>query len=282
MFKMIKKILIPTDGYGLEDHVIRYTARAFPFAEFYVLSVINVCERGVQLTNLLYKEMKEGAKRAIDEAKKILKEEGIEDVHTRMLEGIPSKIINNYAKRRDIDMIAMRVYSRKSTVSAQRMGSTVRNVIRYAKVPILTLAEECEKIPIKKILFPTDGKKNSEGAKNFSIMFASHYKAEIEVLHVLREKKSRHHADEIMKNVKWKSSFWNIKIKKSIEEGEVAEKILEHAKDNDLIIMGIGKRFFIWHYIGHVTQTIVTHSPVPVILIPFAKKRWKKRVVFSY
>ncbi|HEC76107.1 MAG TPA: universal stress protein [Thermoplasmatales archaeon] len=279
---MIKKILIPTDGYGLEDHVIRYTARAFPFAEFYVLSVINVCERGVQLTNLLYREMKESAKRAIEEAKNILREEGIEDIHTKMLEGIPSKIINRYAKKKDIDLIAMRVYSRKSTVSAQRMGSTVRNVIRNTRVPVLALAEECERIPIKKILFPTDGKKNSERAKNFSILFASHYKAEIEVLHVIKKGASKRHAEEIIKNVEWKASFWNIKPKKSIEEGEVVEKILEHAKNNDIIIMGIGKRFFIWHYIGHVSQTIVTHSSVPVIFIPSGKKRWKKRMAFRY
>jgi len=99
---MIKKIVIPTDGYGLEDHVIRYVARAFPSAEFYLMSVINTCERGVQLTTLLYKEMKESAEKAIERGKKLLEEEGAKNVKTRILEGLPSKKIVDYAWRRDV------------------------------------------------------------------------------------------------------------------------------------------------------------------------------------
>ena len=65
---IIRKILISTDGYGLEDHVISYVVRAFPFAEFHVLSIVNTYERGVQLTNLLYMEMRKSAERAVYEA----------------------------------------------------------------------------------------------------------------------------------------------------------------------------------------------------------------------
>ncbi|HDD57375.1 MAG TPA: universal stress protein, partial [Thermoplasmatales archaeon] len=103
---MIKKIVIPTDGYGLEDHVIRYVARAFPFADFHVISVINTYERGVQLTTLLYKEMKESAEKAMSRGKRLLESEGIHDVKTRILEGLPSRKIIEYAKSVDADLIA--------------------------------------------------------------------------------------------------------------------------------------------------------------------------------
>ncbi len=277
---MIKKVVIPTDGYGLEDHVIRYVAKAFPFADFYVISVINTYERGVQLTNLLYKEMKESAEKAVHRGKELLEEEGIHDVKTRVMEGLPSKKIAEYAKKKDADLVALRVYSRKTTASAQRMGSTVRNLLKRCvgcAIPVLTLSAECNKLPIKKVLFATDGTRKSERAKNFAILFASFYGAELEVLHVVNDESKKNHAEEILNNVEWKASFMNVKVKKSLDYGEPSEKILEHADKNDIVIMGVGRKFLFWRYIGHVTQTVCTHSPVPVILIQYMKKRWEER-----
>jgi len=275
---VIEKILIPTDGYGLEDHVIKYVAKAFPYAEFHVISVVNTCERGVQLTSLLYKEMHEAAEKAIERAKDILKKEKIEDgrIKSRIIEGLPSREIIKCARRRDVDLVAMRVYSRKSTASAQRIGSTLKNVVSKCRIPVLTLAEECEKLPIRKILFPTDGSRKAERAKNFAIVFASYYKASIETLYVMDGK--REHAEELLKNVEWKASFLNVKVEKAIEEGNVTEKILEYAKKNDLIIIGVGRKFAHLHYVGHVTKAVITHSPVPVISVHYLKRRWEKRL----
>ncbi len=275
---MIKKIVIPTDGYGLEDHVIKYVARAFPFAEFDIISVVNTFERGVQLTTLLYKEMKEGAKKAVERGKEILEGEGITNVKTRILHGVPSSKILEYAKTRDADLIVMRVYSRKKTVSVQRLGSTVREVIKKGSTPVLTLAEECERFPIKKVLFATDGTRTSERAKNFALLFSSYFKTDFEALYVLENEKDTEHAHRVVENAEWKASFLDVKVKKSIDRGDAVEKILDHAKNNDLIIMGTGKTFLFWHYIGHVTQAVCSHSPVPVILVKSIKKRWKKRI----
>lgn len=275
---MIEKVVIPTDGYGLEDHVIRYVARAFPFAKFYVISVINTHERGVQLTTLLYKEMKESAEKAVKNGKEILEEEGIHNIKTRVLEGIPSKKITEYAKRRDADLIALRVYSRKTTASAQRIGSTVKNVLRKCTIPVLTLAEECNKLPINNVLLATDGTRRSERAKNFAILFSSSLNANLEVLHVVPDANNSHHADDLLKNAEWKASFMDVKVKKSLEHGEIVENILRHAEENDAIIIGAGRKFLLWHYVGHVTQAVCTHSPVPVILVHCIKKRWEKRM----
>jgi len=77
---MIKRVLIPTDGFGLEDHVIEYTAKAFPFADFHVISVVNTYERGVQLTNLLYNEMQDASMNAVRDAEEKLHSWGIHNV----------------------------------------------------------------------------------------------------------------------------------------------------------------------------------------------------------
>jgi len=275
---MIQKIIIPTDGYGLEDHVIKYVARAFPSAEFHLISVVNTCERGVQLTSLLYKEMKESAEKAIERGKKLLEDERVENIKSKVLEGLPSKKIIDYASKRDADLIAMRVYSRKATTSAQRIGSTVKNVLKRSHVPVLTLANECERFPVKKVLFATDGSGKSERAKNFAILFSSYHKAELEALYVIENKEKESRGKNVLHNIEWKASFMDVMVKKSLEEGDVVEKILEHARNNDILIMGIGRQILFMHYLGHVTQAICTHSPIPVIFVRCMKKRWEKRM----
>jgi len=209
----------------------------------------------------------------------LLEEEGIKstNIKSRILEGLPSKRIIKYANRKDADLIAMRVYSRKATTSAQRIGSTVKNVLKRSHVPVLTLAEECNKFPIKKVLFATDGSGKSKRAKNFAILFSSYYKTELEVLHVIEDNERESHGKNVLKNVEWKASFMNVKVKKSLEKGDVAEKILQHAMNNDILIMGIGRQFLFMHYLGHVTQAVCTHAPIPVIFVRCMKKRWEKR-----
>ncbi len=242
------------------------------------MSVVNTYERGVQLTTLLHKEMKESAEKAVERGRSILEAEGIHNIKTGILEGLPSKKIVEYVKKVDADLVAMRVYSRKTTASAQRLGSTVKNVLRKCAVPMLTLAEECNRFPIKNVLFATDGTRKSERAKNFAILLSSYFKTNLEVLHVSKNDGKKEQGHNILRNAEWKASFMDVKVKKLIEHGDIAEKILKHAEDNDLIIMGIGRKFLLWHYVGHVTQAICTHSPVPVILVRCIKKRWEKRM----
>ena len=276
---MIRRILVPTDGYGLEDHVISYVARAFPFAEFYVVSVVNTYERGVQLTNLLYEEMRKSAENAVVEAKAKLESYGVHDIKSDVLEGLPSKEIVHYAKSHEIDLIAIRVYSRKHTASAHRLGSTVRNVLRKSTIPVLTVAEECNKIPPKKLLLLTDGTGKSKMAENFAILMASSYRMDIRVLFLMEGNYDNAQAEKIMKNLEWKAEFWGVKI-----GGEIVEKsmndVIRDISASDLVIMGVGKRRFIGCKIGHMAQYIATHSPVPVIFVGKSReKRWSKRIL---
>ena len=272
---MIKKILIPTDGYGLEDHVIKYVARTFPFADFHVVSVINTYERGVQLTDILYEEMKESAKKAIEDGKKLLEKEGIHNVNFKILEGLPSRDIVRYAVDKDIDIIAMRVYSRKSTASAHRLGSTVANVLKRSQIPVLTLAEECNKTEIKKVLLLTDGTAKSKRAENYAILFASSFGASMEALYI---KSDDEESSKKLDNVVWKASHWNIEVKKSVERMEDKDAVLKHFNSNDIVVMGVGKKVLFERKIGHMARFVATHSPIPVIFVSSLKKRWFQRM----
>ncbi len=271
---MIKKILIPTDGYGLEDHVIRYVARAFPFADFHVISVVNTYERGVQMTDILYREMKDSARKAIQHAEILLEEEGIHLIHTHILEGLPSREIVKYSKIHDLDIIAMRVYCRKSTASAHRMGSTIRNVLRISTIPVLTLAEECQRYDIKNILLLTDGTGISKRAENYAILLASSYKARLEALYI---KERDEDASKKLDSVIWRAKYLDVGVKRSVESFRDRDTLMRHFANNDLVVMGIGRRRILHRHIGHMAQIVATHSPIPVIFVSALKKRWFKR-----
>lgn len=273
---MIKKILIPTDGYGLEDHVINYIVQAFPFADYHVISVVNTYERGVHLTNLLYDEMKESAMKAVKEAKNKIENMGVHSVKGTVVEGLPSKKIVAYANLYDIDLIAMRIYSRKSTASAHRIGSTVVNVLKKSRIPVLTLASPCERIPIKNVLLLTDGTSKTKRAENFAVLFTSTYTRSMEVsyLYIGNEKK-KHHGEKILKNVEWKAKFWGVNIKSSLV-GDF-EELLNRIKANDIVIMGIGKKTVLGCRVGHISQFVATHSPIPIIFVHKMKERWSQR-----
>lgn len=275
---MIKRILIPTDGYGLEDHVISYVARAFPFAEFHVVSIVNTYERGVQMTTLLYDEMKKAAEEAIYEAEEKLKNFGIHDVKIALLEGLPSREIVRYAKAHDIALIAMRVYSRKHTASAHRLGSTVRNVLKRSRIPVLTVADEVTKLPIKRAVLLTDGTMKTKMAENFAILFSSSYNVEIEAVY-FSPTNDEENGKRVIKNLEWKADHWGVKIKGKIIRKDLNE-ILHEISSGDIVIMGMGRKSMFGYEIGHATLYVVTHSPVPVILVPkYKDKRWSIRTL---
>lgn len=271
---MIKRILVPTDGFGLEDHVVRYVARTFPFADFHVISVVNTYERGVQMTDILYREMKDSARKAIHHAESLLEEEGIHLIHTQVLEGLPSREIVKYAKIHDVDIIAMRVYCRKSTASAHRIGSTIKNVLRISTVPVLTLAEECKRYEIKNILLLTDGTGISKRAENYAILLASSYRARLEALYI---KERDEDVSKKLDSVIWRAKYLDVNVKRSIESFKDRDVLMEHFANNDIVVMGIGHRRLLHRHIGHMVQIVTTHSPIPVIFVSALKKRWFER-----
>ncbi len=274
---MIRRILVPTDGYGLEDHVISYVARAFPFAEFHVISVVNTYERGVQLTNLLYEEMSEAAMNAVREATEKLEQYGIHDVKNAVLEGLPSKEIVRYAWVHDMDLIAMRVYSRKHTASAHRLGSTVRNVLVRSRIPVLTVADDVDRLPIRRVLLLTDGTSKTKRAENFAILFASSYGLKMDIVYFLWDTRADEgHAEKIIRNVEWKAQHWGVEIGRKIIEKRI-EDMTNHLSGSDIVVMGVGKRGIFRCKIGHVAQYVATHSPIPVIFVKKMKERWSKR-----
>ncbi|UCE74002.1 MAG: universal stress protein [Methanomassiliicoccales archaeon] len=268
---MFNKILIPTDGSGLEDHAIRYTAMAFPFARYHVISVIQPNVRGTHLTKLLRQMLEESAKKAISHAEKLLLGEGIEIQKKKVLFGIPSKEIIKYAKSEDMELLVMRSYC-KSGVLSYRLGTTIENVLRHIHCPVLIITTSATQREPKRILLPIGGAHLEQKAlENVAMNTAKSFNAQLTALYVIeggRKGKGRAHAQKILENAAWKAKHFDIRLRKAIEQGDPGDIILHYADSHDLIIMGAGKKgVFRRVVLGHVAREICAPSPVPIILV---------------
>lgn len=268
---MFKRILIPTDGTGLEDHAIRYAALAFPFGKYHVISVIQPEVRGTHLTKLMRQMLKESADKAINHAEKLLLKEGIKIEKKKVLHGVPSKEINRYAKSEDIDLIVMRSYC-KTGVQSFRLGSTIENVIKHTTAPILIVSTSASQREPKRILLPIGGAQlDLKALENVAMNTAKSFNAELTALYVVEDtkmEKGRAHAEKVLENVAWKAKHFEIRLKKVIEHGDPAEAILKREDSHDLVIMGAGKKgIFRKVVMGHVAREICATSPLPIILV---------------
>ncbi len=141
---------------------------------------------------------------------------------------------------------------------------------------MLTLAEECNKTEIQKVLLLTDGTIKTKRAENYAILFASSFGASMEILYIKR--KEDRESLKKLDNVVWKASHWNIEVKRSVERIEDKDAVLKHFNNNDIVVMGVGKKLLFWRRIGHMARFAATHSPIPVIFVNSLKKRWFQRM----
>jgi nucleotide-binding universal stress UspA family protein len=266
---MFEKILIPTDGTGLEDHAIRYSALAFPFAKYHVISVVQPNVRGTHLTKLLKEMLKESAKKAINHAEDLFLEEGIEIEKKKVLYGTPSKEILKYSKSKDMDLIVMRSYC-KTGVLSYRLGTTIENVLRHTYIPVMVITTLAIPREPKRILLPIGGAHIEHKAlENITLNTAKSFNADVTALYVLEGgKKDKNHAEKILDNAQWKAKHFGVRLIRAVEQGEPGEVILRYAESHDLIIMGAGKKgIFRRVVMGHVAREICAPSPIPIILV---------------
>lgn len=267
---MFKKVLIPTDGTGLEDHAINYAAIAFPNAEFHILSVIQPHVKGTHLTRLLIQMQEESAEKAVNHAEELLKGLGIKGSIKKVLRGSPSKNILKYADASDIDIIVMRSYCAEG-VQNYRLGSTIEKVLNHIHCPMLLISHTARQVKPEKILLSAGRGVDPKKLENVALFIAKSYGAKLTTLFVLEKKGSereREFGEKVLKNIAWKADHVGLDVEKVFEHGDPAEKILEYAVDHDLIIIGAGrKKIFRRIAIGHVAREVCATSPAPILLV---------------
>ena len=118
-----------------------------------------------------------------------------------------------------------------------------------------------------KILLPVNDSKGSEKAIDTAINFAKSYKLTVEIVTVYEDKKSYEKTDKLL--LRTKNMFLKNKINAStkILEGSTVNAIVEYAKDNSIIILGVSpKNPIMKYFFGSKPISIAQKCNCPVLI----------------
>lgn len=135
-----------------------------------------------------------------------------------------------------------------------------------------------------KILIPTDGSENTLPAITTGLTLAKQMDAEVTALYVvdqtafvnfsmdstivsifsLLEKEGK----AAVKYIETEGEKLGVKVTSKILEGSPSKKIIEEAKEDDLIVMGtLGRSGISKLLLGSVAERVIRYSPCPVLIV---------------
>ena len=118
-----------------------------------------------------------------------------------------------------------------------------------------------------KIVLPVNDSKGSEKAIDTAINFAKSYKLTVEIVAVYENKKSHEKTDKLL--LRTKNKFLKNKINAStkILEGSTVNAIVDHAKDDSIIILGVSpKNPIMKYFFGSKPISIAKKCNCPVLI----------------
>ena len=118
-----------------------------------------------------------------------------------------------------------------------------------------------------KILLPVNDSKGSDKAIHTAINFAKSYKLAVEIVAVYEDKKSHNKTDKILEKTKNKFLKNKITAKAKILKGSTVNAIVNHAKDDSIIILGVSpKNPIMKYFFGSKPISIAQKCNCPVLV----------------
>ncbi|HEX8949077.1 MAG TPA: universal stress protein [Dissulfurispiraceae bacterium] len=225
-----------------------------------------------------------GRKVCIQEKDKIVSGLGVE-VESLICEGEPPAVINDVAREKGVDLIAMGTYGRKG-LNRLLMGSVTSGVIVNAPCDVLVVrnASNGGLGKYRSILLPYDGSDFSRNALERACELAKAEVATVTALYAIPRyeemigffktdsvKKSLfQEAQKIISGARDLASQRGVSIKVEIEEGRAGDRIVKTAQElkSDLIVMGsYGWRGVDKAIMGSTTERVIMTAPCPVLVV---------------
>ena len=234
-------------------------------------------------------------KHSLESEKKILEEQGFQ-VNTEVITGSAHKKINTLAEEKQGDLIVVGSHQH-SFAEDILLGDLATNLLIHSKFPILLVrlqknetenGEECVEGSSRfgdHILYPTDFSINADHALKVIEFFVSKGINRVTLLHVQNKEKIEPHLNhrleefnsidtERLNNLQERLTKVDstLKIDTVISYGNPAQEILTtvEKKGATFIVMGKQGRGYVEEILmGGVSEKVVRHSPVSVLLVPF-------------
>jgi nucleotide-binding universal stress UspA family protein len=118
-----------------------------------------------------------------------------------------------------------------------------------------------------KILLPVNDSKGSDMAIETAINFAKSYKLNVEIVSVPEEKKSNEEVEKILFKTKEKFLKNNIKASTKLIDGAPVNSIVNYAKDDSIVILGVSpKNPIMKYFFGSKPLSIAQKCNCPVLI----------------
>lgn len=118
-----------------------------------------------------------------------------------------------------------------------------------------------------KILLPVNDSKGSDMAIETAINFAKSYKLNVEIVSVPEGKKSIEEVEKILKETKEKFSINRIKTTTKLIDGSAVNSIVNYAKDDSIVILGVSpKNPIMKYFFGSKPLSIAQKCNCPVLI----------------
>ena len=118
-----------------------------------------------------------------------------------------------------------------------------------------------------KILLPVNDSKGSDMAIETAINFAKSYKLNVEIVSVPEEKKSNEGVEKILLKTKEKFLKNNIKASTKLIDGAPVNSIVDYAKDDSIVILGVSpKNPIMKYFFGSKPLSIAQKCNCPVLI----------------
>ena len=118
-----------------------------------------------------------------------------------------------------------------------------------------------------KILLPVNDSKGSDMAIETAINFAKSYKLNVEIVSVQEENKTINEVEKILQKTKEKFSKNKIKTSTKLIDGTPVNSIVNYAKDNSIIILGVSpKNPIMKYFFGSKPLSIAQKCNCPVLI----------------
>jgi nucleotide-binding universal stress UspA family protein len=161
-------------------------------------------------------------------------------------------------------------------------GSVSEAIVRAAHVPVLTLHARRKPFRLSRILAPYNFKDYSRSTLLYAARMARLARARLDILYVAPEGSPREKAAGEL-NAELRKLFGRIGFtgyRALVRKGNPRREILQAGAggDYDLIVVAAHRRWF-WRdvILGSTAETILRHSPIPVLSIPSVEKGGGRR-----
>lgn len=268
----MKRIGLPTDFSDNSKHAIKYAAKLFKGAKFYLINAYDMPHAGVGVMVSILDMLKKESEEELVNLKKELIQEGVfsenDDVELVSEKGYVTDAVRTLVRPGKVDLIVMGTKG-ASGIQEVFIGSNTSEMISACSVPVLAVPEHTKIVAPKKIVFASDNKGyTSENILAPLQKLALNHDSEVLIVNVSNEQRDFDSAlsEELNQHLLGTNHSFHVEKNDDVVDG-ITDFVNHH--ESDMLVMVLRKlTFFEALFHSSKTKTMAMHTAVPLLAVP--------------